>query len=276
MKPSAPSADSRARASPRTTGEALARLVTALCRLARQGLARKDRRHDGVHRVRKAIRSLRAVLALAHETLGGPAEPIDRALQQFARSLSMLRDSHVSVATARSLATDEEKQAWLDVAARLDTRCEHRLAHTLARDPGFAKRRARLARISKALAALPWNKVERRSLQHALIEGELRVAKAERKAKTKMTADRLHRWRRQVRRLRMQVDIMRRIEACPGPLRKMQEERIGQLKKRTDLLGRRQDLEVLAQLLPQVSEASNRVALRSRLQQEVAELDSST
>ncbi|MGN6382642.1 MAG: hypothetical protein ACTHMK_08580, partial [Dyella sp.] len=83
------------------------------------------------------------------------------------------------------------------------------------------------------------------------------------------------RWRRRVRRLRMQVDAMRRIEVCSKPLRKMQQERVGQLKKRTDLLGRRQDLEVLAQLLPQVSDASNRDALRRRLQQEIAELDAS-
>lgn len=275
MKSTAPPAASRTRAPPRTTGEALEHLVAALCRLARQGLARKDRRHDGVHRVRKAIRSLRAVLALAQETLGESAAPIDRALQQLARSLSTLRDSHVAVATARSLATGAEKQAWLDIAGRLDTRCEQRLAHTLTQDRGFAKRRARLARISEALAALPWNRVERRSLEHALVEGELRVAKAERKAKKEMTAKRLHRWRRRVRRLRMQVDAMRRVEVCSKPLRKMQQERVGQLKKRTDLLGRRQDLEVLAQLLPQVSEASNRDALRRRLQQEIAELDAS-
>lgn len=275
MKSTAPPADSRTRASPRSTGEALAHLVAALCRLARQGLAREDRRHDGVHRVRKAIRSLRAVLALAHETLGEPAVPIDRALQQLARSLSKLRDSHVAVATARSLATGVEKQVWLDVAARLDTRCEQRLARTLAQDPGFAKRRARMARISKALAALPWNRVERRSLEHALVEGELRVAKVERKARKEMTAKRLHRWRRRARRLRMQVDAMRRIEVRSKPLRKMRQERVGQLKKRTDLLGRRQDLEVLAQMLPQVSEASNRDALRRRLQQEIAELDAS-
>lgn len=55
----------------------------------------------------------------------------------------------------------------------------------------------------------------------------------------------------------------------------MQHERVGQLKKRTDLLGRRQDLEVLAQLLPQVSDTANRDALRRRLQQEIAELDAS-
>ena len=273
MKPDGTSTDSHIRASPRTTGEALARLVAALCRLARQGLASKRRRHDGVHRARKAIRSLRAVLALAHVTLGEPAAPIDRALQQLARGLSALRDAHVAVATARSLATGDEKQAWLDVAARLRTRCEHRLAHSLASDPGFAKRRARLVRISKALAALPWNRVERRSLERALVEGELRVAKAERKAKKEMTAKRLHRWRRRVRRLRMQVDAMRRIEVGSKPLRKMRQERVNPLKKRTDLLGRRQDLEVLAQLLPQVSEASNRDALRRRLQQEIAELD---
>ncbi|MGN6738988.1 CHAD domain-containing protein [Dyella sp.] len=275
MKSTAPSAERAPGASPRTTGEALAHLVAALCRLARQGLARKERLHDGVHRVRKAIRSLRAVLALAHEALGEPAAPIDRALQQLARSLSRLRDAHVAVATARSLATGAEKQAWLDVAARLDTRCERRLARTLAQDPGFAKRRARLARISKALAALPWYRVGRRSLEHALVEGELRVAKAERKAKKEMTAQRLHRWRRRARRLRMQVDAMRRIEVCPKTLRKMQHERVEHLKKRTDLLGRRQDLEVLAQLLPQVSDMSNRDALRCRLHQEIAELDAS-
>ncbi len=275
MKSTVPSAETLPRTSPRSAGEALAHLVAALCRLARQGLARRERQHDGVHRVRKAIRSLRAVLALAQETLGESAAPIDRALQQLARSLSTLRDSHVAVATARSLATGAEKQAWLDIAGRLDTRCEQRLAHTLTQDPGFAKRRARLARISKALAALPWHRVERRSLEHALVEGELRVAKAERKAKKEMTAQRLHRWRRRVRRLRMQVDAMRRIEVCSKPLRKMQHERVGQLKKRTDLLGRRQDLEVLAQLLPQVSDTANRDALRRRLQQEIAELDAS-
>jgi CHAD domain-containing protein len=274
MKTDAHHAAAGARASPPGIGEALARLVAALSRMIGQGLSRKHGRHDGVHRARKAIRSLRAILALAGETLGEQAAPIDRSLQQLARSLSALRDAHVAVATARSLAVGDEAQAWLDVAARLHARSERQLAQELERDPGFRARRARHARMSKALAALPWDQVERRTLDRALIRSELCVTKAERKAKTRMTAARLHRWRRKVRRLRMQVDIMRRIEACNESLRKMQEERIGALKKCTDLLGRRQDLEVLAQLLPRVSDAASRAGLLRRLRQEIADLDS--
>lgn len=262
-----------ARTPPPDIGEALAHLVAALCRMIGQGLSRKHNRHDGVHRARKAIRSLRALLALAHETLGEPGEAVDRSLQRLGRSLSALRDGHVAVATARSLAKGDEVQPWLDVAARLRERSEQQLADALTRDPSFSARRIRLARTSKALAELPWSEVERRTVHRALIKSELRVAKAEYKAKTKMTAARLHRWRRRGRRLRMQVDVMRRVDACHASLRKMQQDRIDDLTTLTDRLGRRQDLEVLARLLPQVSDASSHGVLRRQLQREIADLD---
>lgn len=258
---------------PRPVGEALAELVAARCRMIARGLSRKNDRHSGVHRARKAIRSLRAILALAGDELGDEAIPIDRSLQRLARGLSKLRDAHVAVATAQSLATPDDEQPWLDVTARLHARSERLLADALACDPAFSARRAGVARMAKALAALPWRRVRRKALFSALAQSELRVAKAERKAKERMTASRLHRWRRRVRRLRMQVDAMRLVEVGHESLRAMQGKRVRELKVRTDLLGRRQDLEVLRSLLPQVCSATERAALNARLREEIADLD---
>jgi len=273
MKTGLNHAASDARASPQPVGDALAELVAALCRMIAQGLSRKSDRHGGVHRARKAIRSVRAILALTGDALNDEAADIDRSLQQLARGLSALRDAHVAVATAQSLATDHGKQTWLDVTARLRMHSEHLLADALARDPAFSARRARLTKLAKALAALPWHRVKHESLHGELARSELRVAKAERKAKAAMSPAAVHRWRRRMRRLRMQVDAMGRIEICHESLRAMQGERIRELKKRTDLLGRRQDLEVLKRLLPKVSDAADLVTLRRRLQQEIADLD---
>lgn len=258
---------------PRPVGEALAELVAARCRMIARGLSRKNDRHSGVHRARKAIRSLRAILALAGDELGEEAIPIDRSLQRLARGLSTLRDAHVAVATAQSLATHDDEQPWLDLTARLRARSERLLADALACDPEFSARRAGVARLAKALAALPWRRVRRKALYSSLAQSELRVAKAERKAKERMTASRLHRWRRRVRRLRMQVDAMRLVEVGHESLRAMQGKRVRELKTRTDLLGRRQDLEVLRSLLPQVCSATERAAPSARLREEIADLD---
>ncbi len=259
---------------PRAVGEALAELVATHCRMIARGLSRKDDRHRGVHRARKAIRSLRAILALAGDALGEEVIPIDRSLQRLARGLSTLRDAHVAVATAQSLATPDDEQPWLDVTARLRARSERLLADALARDPAFSARRADAARLAKALAALPWRRVRRKALYSALAQSELRVARARRRAKERMSASSMHRWRRRVRRLRMQVDTMRRIEVGHESLRAKQGKRVRELKARTDLLGRRQDLEVLKRLLPQVSDPADLAALRRRVRQEIAALDS--
>lgn len=264
----------RAGTSPQPVGEALAALVAARCRMIDQGLSRKSDRHAGVHRARKAIRGLRAILALASEALGEPAIPLDRSLRQLGRSLSALRDAHVAAATARSLASSGEEAAWEAVASRLQERSERLLADALTRDPGFGARRTRVERLAGALAALPWQRVRRKALDRALARSERRAARAERKARRRITPTGLHRWRRRVRRLRMQVDAMRRIETGDAAWRATQGRRLRKLKQRTDMLGRRQDLDVLRRLLPQASEVADRAALRRRLRGDMAALDS--
>ncbi|KAF1009201.1 MAG: hypothetical protein GAK28_00834 [Luteibacter sp.] len=173
---------------------ALADLTTREARRALRSLGDDGDRHTGVHEARKSLRRLKSLLDLGGERFDANREPIVRGLTRLASSLSTLRDAHVAVTIARHVGGESPSERWSTAIAWLEARRDAMLDEALRKDPGFGKRRQRLAAIGAAITALPWDTVERPDIERALARSERRVAKAGGKAATQATTGNLHRW----------------------------------------------------------------------------------
>lgn len=227
-------------------GAAARLLVQKECLAIANALAAEADIHAGVHSARKAIRHLRAVLALFASD-EQPLAKADRALRRLGRGLSALRDAHVLVETAQSLQADTPLPAWAAVIAQLRARRDRLLQRARAHDPGFMKKRRVVQRIGVDLDAQSWESVRKADLRRALARSERRVKKAAARAGDSDDAEALHDWRRRVRRLRMQLEVMARLDGGlvkdhPGMAGGKQAKGLRRL---SDALGREQDLRLL-------------------------------
>lgn len=161
--------------------------------------------HHGIHHARKAIRRSRAALALGAGQLGPAAKAIDEELRRWCRGLSTLRDTQALVETLQRLdegdfAAAEDRSHAIVLALR---RRDEALASALLRDPGFASRRARLVRVRRRIARLPWQHVDHAIATANLAKAGKRVTKARHRADKHRDRDAdWHRLRRRIRRVR--------------------------------------------------------------------------
>lgn len=165
--------------------------------------------HRGVHEARKAIRRLRAILQLGQRCLGRRAAAADTALARLADGLSDLRDAQVLVELAgrhlRDASDVEQRRCRAALRRRLLTDRRATLARARAHDPGFAARRAEVARIGRIVERLPWARLDADALDQALARSQRRAERAGERARlADAGSERRHRWRRRLRRLRMQ------------------------------------------------------------------------
>ena len=196
-------------------------LERAVSQLARPG----EERHQGIHQARKSIRRARALLALGGEAFSAsPAvRRLDAALRSLCRGLSAQRDADALRDALLHLARDavigpiECERLCAFVAVRR----ARRLATALARDPDFARRRARLLQAQTRLGLLPWAGVKSAAIDAALALSRKRLRKALKAAKGGADTEAWHTLRRRLRRLRQQESALARIRpeadaATPG------------------------------------------------------------
>ena len=213
------------------SGEASGGLVLALrhgaaAQLARMAASlerRGTQRHSGIHEARKAARRCRAVLALCAKHGDEATARLDRAVRAACKDLSRLRNAHavVEIAATRSArlvprATAKPLRSWLR------QRRDRLLAAALDGDPDFQRRRRRIQRAAALCATLDWSGVDGGSVRHALRRSSERLRKAARDAQRRPTLALRHRWRRRLRRLRMQVQMLDAVaqdRAWPRPVR---------------------------------------------------------
>ncbi|MDF3981603.1 CHAD domain-containing protein [Luteibacter sp. PPL201] len=233
--------------------QALASLAERECRRAIRALADASDRHKGVHEARKSFRRLKSLLALGAGRFGDALDPLWTELSSLATGLSALRDAHVALAMAKTVAGDTPSATWRAVIGRLAARRDEKLERALRRDPAFAQRRQRLAELGVHIQALPWAALERDDIEKALAASERRVAKAETRAARHGTQANRHRWRRRARRLRMQLEFWRKaLNMVDAPAHHRAHEDKLAAKRMSDLsdaLGARQDLRALRKLL---------------------------
>jgi CHAD domain-containing protein len=235
---------------PPEIGPAARALAHGECKAIADAFERTPEVHEAVHRARKTIRRLRALLALL-ESSALETAAADAALRRLGDGLSALRDAHVVVETCARLASAQPDQRWEAVCMRLTARREAVLARVLARDPAFARRQAALLRIATDLQAQPWESLRGSDIRKGLARSERRTQKAEKRATRSHDADDLHRWRRRVRRLRMQLEAVPRLapsRAVPikGPGHTRHARALHAL---SDQLGGQQDLRMVRNLV---------------------------
>jgi CHAD domain-containing protein len=238
-----------------------------------RSLAQRRNRHNAIHATRKAIRRLRSILSVCHQALEPEVSAIDRRLKDLANSLSSLRDAHVVSATASQIARGIDRELWLDVAARLEARRDVILVEALAKDPMFAKRRARLNALAAEVAALPWQRLSKKHLNEGMERGVRRVAKAARAFELEPNLAHRHRWRRRLRRLRMQSQMIQAASRTAPSLMGSRGDysctSVRALKRLSDSLGRAQDLRMLQCSLKMLDKTLPLPRLRSRLRAEI-------
>lgn len=187
---------------------ALDQLAGASAQLGREGEAR----HDGVHQTRKSLRRARAALALAPRALGEKGRRLDAAMAAACRGLSALRDAQALLEALQRLAPKlpaDLRDTLPEAMALATARRDAMLAAALERDPGFARRRARLDALAVKLAKLDWDAVREKDVAKAVARSERRVAKARRRVKRHPEDDeRWHVLRRRLRRLRQQDSLL--------------------------------------------------------------------
>lgn len=190
--------------------EALHEVERAARQLARPG----EERHEGIHQARKSIRRARAALALGGDAFAATlaVRRLDAGLRSLCRGLSSLRDADALRDALLHLARDTvigpiECERLCAFVAVLRSK---RLAAALARDPDFARRRARLQEAQTRLSALPWSRITDADVVAAHAFSRQRLQKALRLARGSDDPEVWHALRRRLRRLRQQEGALTR------------------------------------------------------------------
>jgi CHAD domain-containing protein len=252
-------------------GLELAEVASRQAHEVRRALEKKRDRHLAVHEARKAIRRLRGTLDLGRKVFGAPFDAIDKSLDRLAEGLSPLRDAQVVVETASALANDHQPH-WNKLSGQLSHRRELLLDAALSRDPDFSKRRARISRITLAIADLPWKDLTKKMVRKSVIRSVKRLKKAKAAAREEGSPVSLHRWRKRVRRVRMQLETLKGTSWKGPKAARHKVKSIRSLRRLADKLGWQQDLQVLRANVRHVGNPALAKQLRREIDREVGHL----
>ncbi len=197
---------------------------------------------EQIHSVRKCFKRLRAVLRLVRHEIGEKAyKAEDLRFREASRPLSEIRDAKVLIDALEELAEkhrEPEAEDAIEAAHELliGQQCEVR-AQILERDQALDA----TAEVIEEALANDWDDLKGR--RRLLAKGVRDVYKAGRKAfkeaKSELSVESLHDWRKQVKYLRYQLEIF-------TPLRPKALGRLAEAANELgELLGRDHDLAVL-------------------------------
>jgi len=247
-------------------GAALGTLAERECRKLLRALAMRKQRQEGIHEARKACRRLRSILPLLPPEQ--PTDAVDHGLQELARSIAPIRDAYIAARTAKLLAKTHATQITSGLVHRLEHRCDEILGQALASDAHLRGRRAHAQRIVAAVHTLAWQDIRPAQARRSLKRSKQRVKKAHKKALALQAPAALHRWRRRARKLRYQLECVRKARRM-ADLKKARTQKYGakakQLSTLTDQLGWRQDVQIFLDAVGQLPDFADVRALRRQL-----------
>jgi hypothetical protein len=172
----------------------------------------RERLHPGIHQARKSIRRIRATLDLGRKKLWPDAAPLFDELRNLCRRLSLVRDAHAVVETLDRLfkrcGDPDLRLALRRVRQKLIAGQAATLERLLKQDPGLRRYRMRLRSLRDNTEALHWNEIDAADIRAALAGSERRIERAAEKAKHTRHGPMRHRWRRRLRRMRHQMQIL--------------------------------------------------------------------
>lgn len=228
------------------TAKALKRLAEAETVTLIVGLRRSRHRHRGIHEARRAIQRIRSILTFMAPTNAVRVDVIDRKLKALALELSPLRDAHVAFELAAQHAaegTPREGVPWKDVEHRLRRARDGLMKRALGDDHGFRRKIAHAEQIAVELLELDW-RVSAARVSKTLARSEARAAKAKARLPRRPSLRAKHRWRRRLRRLRMQVRALAATGHDDAQLERL-VRRLPKVEKASDKIGRRLDERLL-------------------------------
>ncbi|UPG92509.1 CHAD domain-containing protein [Luteibacter aegosomatissinici] len=250
---------------------ALALFASRECRSVARSLANTKDRHAGIHAARKGLRRLKSLLRLGADVFGANLADIEGRIGKLAASLSPLRDAHVAVTLAHTLAGPRPSAAWAEAITTLEHRRDGRLIEALQKDPRFLKRRHAVRELGDMVERLPWRLVKRGVVESTLDDQQQRVVAAGKRVRKDASPGNLHRWRRRARRLRMQLQYWRRVLRAANKTAhhraKHDKASTHAMSKLSDALGAKQDLRALRVNL----RALKKPALTAPLTDQIAE-----
>jgi hypothetical protein len=184
-------------------GPVLRDYVLAEFDAARDALEHRGARlHAGVHRARKAIRRIRAVLTLGADVLDREGSRLEHDLRRVNRRMSELRDAHALVETLERLlpkASDHGIRRLLRRSRRAAAQRRARLSRSNRQAHKVDEARAELKALREVATELDWDGIRATTLAAALMATEAGMSAACTQAlATGADAD-WHRWRRRVR-----------------------------------------------------------------------------
>jgi CHAD domain-containing protein len=214
---------------------------------ALDGLTKRSISDEDVHEARKLLKRTRAALRLVRPAVGDRAYRRDNAaLRDAARPLSEIRDARILVDAFDAVAKGarlSDRRAWRPFRAGLAAERARRHATTLRRRGALRRIRKKLATARKRIG----NWAGQGGGWEVLGAGLERVYRAGRKtfarARRKPAVARLHAWRKQVKYLWHQLQLIEPI--WPAILRDLGD----QAHRLSDLLGDDHDLAMLEERL---------------------------
>lgn len=253
-----------------STGAMARDLLRQDCQAVQQALATTDDQNDAIHLARKAIRRMRALLALLDDT-DFNLQRDDLELRRLGKGLSAMRDAHVVVETARQLQKLDPAAGWDAITPALVMRRTRILQRALVSDPEFSRRRRVAEQVMLHMESQPWEHLQRAGVRAALARSERRVGKAAERAARDGDAEAVHRWRRRVRRLRMQLDAANALGALHGHghTNAGSAKKAKALHRLSDRLGWLQDLRLLRNLVRSMPAHAEKAAVLGQIDSEL-------
>jgi CHAD domain-containing protein len=199
---------------------------------AAEGLERPEDPVEAVHDARKRIKKSRALLRLARPAMRPRSFRIyDRELRDQGRALSGARDADVLVQTLDDLARHDTR-----IPKPHFTAVRNRLAETAQGAPPEQD----VASVAGNVEGWPVDRADARTLVRALTGTYKRGRRAYARAKDDPTTENLHQWRKRVKDLWYQQQLLQRV--WPDVMKAL----AGEAKTLSKLLGSDHDLAVLA------------------------------
>jgi CHAD domain-containing protein len=241
-------------------GAEIRRVLNGQFDLTIEALAQSDS-EEGVHEARKSLKRLRALIRLLRVELGDDRYArVNAGLRDAGRSLAAVRDAAAIARVLETLVGDHADVSATEVGRA----CERLRAAQARAEPGTDAEATveRLNTIRRELAEFPIRD-ELDPLLAGLRRSLHRGRRAARAAREQPTTEQLHAWRKRVKDLRHDAELLR--DADPKRLRSIR----AQARELADVLGEDHDLGLLSRvaadcptLVAQI--ARRRAALRAR------------
>jgi adenylate cyclase len=245
--------------------EGMGRLLAEQLNIATEELSGCPRNLDeSIHEARKAIKKTRSALRLLQPMLPSLYRDENRQLQSVGRQLSDLRDAQALIE-----ALDDLRKRYRDMLDKLDLgavdselalRKKH-MAQSVGSPAELAQFITALAQVQARLKDADLKPADAAGLTASLAETVRRARKAGRIAFNKCTPDAFHEWRKRIKDLRYQLELLEKL--WPGVLEAFAES----AKSLEQRLGNHHNLTVLSQALSEMPAGFTRTKAAYKLLQ---------